>query len=1679
MIPLQTSLDGTAGPSSSAGIALSPSSQPQHHPCHPQQNAATSPASIPTNHSTPLKPLSSYDSHNNNSATPPLLPYRSTGSTASASTPSNSGHSRTSRGSHKSAGTASSSTSASNNNAAVSSYSSLATQSIRLGKYRQAYEYYQLALQDYSKDDPSVVELVNAAATSFNLGALAKKLQEYPQAAHYFGQAQEMYQKSSDLVTEYVKSTETELSVKPKSSTSVASSSSASCQVCLLQLLVETMQARAHLHYKYQTSIDDAIECHEQVVEMLDDDTERTRPQVDTTHCRIHFVILSRQKRWNLLATSLQSLGKFYVEKGQVEDAIVLYQDALSILRRLEEDYDDESTDERQREISHIVGALAEILMQTTSETRDVARLERLAHIQEDMEQWDKAMQCWERILYCQSQEHGEVSVEVSTTLTKLAHTMVAEGNLEGSLDLYHAAANIFLKNKAPLPQELFSQILVLYKDLDQAPSAIAWLKAILPRTERREDQAKIHYELGRIYLVQGIFHAAVDSLCLSSELHKGEDDSAYELLQKVEMLQTRSNLPGALVSSDVGSSGLAAITEDGESALAFEEDYSIDDALKSLNVTMTDESNVLADILTIDSLVEKAKAMEGEHLDALVNSTTHALVTNNGMSAVVYATSSSHAISDLSSTLTSSDLSPQKRSNLSFYSDNEEEDEIDMQMIVKSDDQSPGANARASDDNYVVDNVDIHQQRKSTEMTEWPVSNSFGSRFAVTNTELYAAPAIVPSFDSDDSSGDDNRSNLNEEKKNGDETDVVDLESTDKGDVYESFQRDHDSASETHVSVMSQSREIHPPLFPDDAPSPLISTSSRVGLLESMDSSRIPPKALNVPHLSSPRAAKSWTKKGYTEVTDKVPKQRRRFVKALASPFRRPRSRNLSLNCQELDPLDEEKEVRVEMPVLKTPTSCPDEEAVQTNVDAPVSFIALRGRFDDDDDAESLVSQITFRMEDAATKTNEKDGQWWWGVTAEGLEGWFPSSYVHQAVEAAEGFLSAKAIHDRVKSRPLDFDSDEESEAGEEVVEELSLVRDGTSKNSRSNSGSASKGIISKPSTLGSQKRKVSSGSTSMNAATPSRSEGCKMQALNQKMEDKKIHLETLKTLHGKEDISVGRAHFELAELSNEFGNADEALEYCFQALEIQKSTMNISEACKTLHFMADLHSKNTRYTDALSCYTEAQRFEEALFGYFHEETANTLNRIGNVLARQGDFDHAMENHKEALRILKECCGENVKHPLVSQTLIQIGAVYYKERNSLATIQSKVDGYTTFIEGGMLEIIGRAHEDRGSYRMAIAFFEEKLQFLNDGEDSQDLEEVAETLNSLGMLSCRAGLYLEAIDYYDRALGLQMKLGCDDVQLAMAKVLAGSVQFSLGQYKKALALFQNALDTLREKVGPQQETIAACLFHMGIVRAALCEYDEAMSNLQDSLEIQSALLGQHHPATLRTRREVGNLYAVYEAELEAAFEEFDEVLKAQKEIHGEKHPNIAETLHSIACAQAKKGDIQTALQTFEECYNMRLEFLGMDHPQQATTLHEIAKIQQKRNRLKKASHIIDAVLNIRIESLSEQHIDVALAMSTKASCLVARGVFNSAQKLFTDALPIAIAAVGERHPSVASIHVQIGVMNQRMCDFDKASTAIHTALDIYRESEMDEDHPGIKEAIEELERVERAEMLCV
>lgn len=733
-----------------------------------------------------------------------------------------------------------------------------------------------------------------------------------------------------------------------------------------------------------------------------------------------------------------------------------------------------------------------------------------------------------------------------------------------------------------------------------------------------------------------------------------------------------------------------------------------------------------------------------------------------------------------------------------------------------------------------------------------------------------------------------------------------------------------------------------------------------------------------------------------------------------------------------------------------------------------PVFILNVKRSTDDDD-----VSDITMRFDDP-TLSGFTSQEWWQGVTSDGFARCFSSACVCRVVEAADSFLTANHIHFVSKSRCTNVQPDEESLEYNE-----SLMLEGKTSNVVPTSTRASRPQIRIASGIGFANDKIlpnsphrcglfSSPSTQ---ACPGESSilseiaSCREQLLNHQK------------AFGKTHTNVSTSLFSLAVLYTHDRDIDTAISCASEALSIQIGNRAFEDAVKTLHFLTDLYVHQKQYNQALIHSSKVLTLVSSRSGYCSEATAKSLNYIGTVQLLQNNFRASMENHEEALRILMKCHNDDVKHSMIAETLCNIGRAYYRERNSFGSSASR--SFSTFIKFGMLELIGRAHEDRGFYKMALIFLEEKLRVNEmNGVSPENLHSAVSTLNGLGVLSSQAGLLVGAIDYYEKAVRILLLLGCDEVHLATARMLAGAVQFQLGNWTQALKLLQVALPCLKNELGNGHETVAATHYEIGIVRAALCDHDIALDAFSEALEIQVEIFGDEHPATLRTRRAIGNLYAIYAAEVDAAFEHFKFILDVQKRIHGEKHPDVAETLHSMGCGYATQLEYAMALLAFEECYNMRVEFLGFDHPLQATTLHDIAKIHHKRGSIDIALQICDIVLDIRGDTLSERHIDIAMALATKGSCLVAHGDTDTAMTCLTKALSMAEESVGESHPSVADVYTAFGGLYLRTGQYDAAEISIKKALDIYHRSNLDNDYYGIQDAMDRLTLIEQEGMLC-
>eukprot|EP00977_Amphora_coffeiformis_P002873 scaffold538_cov166-Amphora_coffeaeformis.AAC.15 len=1514
--------------------------------------------------------------------------------------------------------------------------------------YHQALEIYQRAMSSHNTGgagdagSDTVISLCNAGSCWRNLGAIHRKRKSIAKAMESWKHAEELYRHGRDKVLQqrqrypYQPGEEDEDREGPV--------------VSLDAYLVETLQTRATL----ETRPKDAIDCHEEALDLLLESSGDWHVRLTETMGTVVFGPMEQSRIMEHLIISLQALGSLYLATGAYQDGLPAFEDALERLRQnippqgrlgtnvakiyqtLSEVYLEKEDLDRATE-----ALLEAFQVQSPATDGLLDAMDRMGRVHEEQEDYDRAMSLYEKVLLTRNQVLGSTHVHVAKSLINVARVMELQGNEEGSLDIYRVAQAIYTRQVTSsefrvAPEDVQSLLRLIPNVMEQGryEEAVAYLNKCLESNNEQLDKTQIYFDLGQAYIGMGDYVSA--TVCLvecAKQDGAVSDEQIGQLLDHVEFLKQEQQQAALLRSYPSSASGsVNDDNDDGDDDLEDHDDTRSSEEENHSHTSFTDQSPAPRSTSPVSNYdagdeedVVKQIPLSDEEEDKRVPLSPRKTTRDQANATPITA--------EFSRTTSKGASIEDRTFSFSDLQDDSEEDAKHSPLgrtFSFSDVRDDNVNDAEHDES-------MHTPQRLKEFNN--VTPGTPSEMSTTS-ELSGASGIPSPIRSLSPTAP-------KAKESGRQSSSRTGPSDEENDLIE---EDIDAIVEWNPELaLNQSADskalLQPSHMDDELPSP--------GRQFSKSKSR---------SLSSPIRLKSSSprRRIETKTSDTVKEKKNRFRRRRRHGFESlpdgPRSRTPSPSGSEnaaAATLERDNEYHL------------DESSF---VNAPVRVIKVEQDWDD-------VSEISYNPHGRSAQ-NKRTNEWWWGVTAEGFGRWFPSNFVSQAVEAADGFLSAKAIHSRVKSAPLHVSEDEstderESQPTEEQASHLGVT---SRKHSAHANGSteASRNLVDPMETASGNMAAV------VGATSPRRRKRqdvlSDIRECSQQIAEQRMKLD-------ETDPALGDTLFRLALLHGQNQNIGSAMEAATSALRIQKLNSNFVVSARTLHFLAGLQLQERQYKSALNYYSEALRLETNLYGKFSEECAKTLNAIGTVRSLQNEFKLAMDSHKEALNVLKECHGDDLHgNPLVSQTLCQIGAVYYRERNSLSTIKSKTGDYTTFIEAGMLEIIGRAHEERGSYKMAIAFFEEKLQFLENAPESDvTRDEMATTLNSLGMLSSRAGLFMEAVDYYDRALSLQMKIENDIVYMSTAKVLTATVQFQLGFWHKALQLLREALPILQKELGEKHETVAATHYHIGATQAAMCDYDAAMTSLSYAYEVQQSLLGVAHPASLRTRREIGNLYSVYRSEVDYSLEIFSEVLAAQQRIHGTKHPNIAETLHSIGVAYAQKGADSTALKTLEECYYMRLEFLGVDHPLQANTLHEIAKIHMKKGRARKATSICDTVLEIRKESLSEWHIDYARALAIKGSSLSMRGEFEEATSCLDEAFRVAKQSVFAAHPAIGEIQLEMGLLWLRKCQFGEAKKSVEIAADIFRKANFDEDHPGLQRVADLLDRIERDEALYV
>ena len=131
---------------------------------------------------------------------------------------------------------------------------------------------------------------------------------------------------------------------------------------------------------------------------------------------------------------------------------------------------------------------------------------------------------------------------------------------------------------------------------------------------------------------------------------------------------------------------------------------------------------------------------------------------------------------------------------------------------------------------------------------------------------------------------------------------------------------------------------------------------------------------------------------------------------------------------------------------------------------------------------------------------------------------------------------------------------------------------------------------------------------------------------------------------------------------------------------------------------------------------------------------------------------------------------------------------------------------------------------------------------------SQDHEEVANSLNSLGVLYHNQNNYTEAESLYLLALQLKKHFEYEIGNKRLAVILEnlGNLYYVENRYDEAKPLYLKALKLRKRWLGKRDITVASTLTDLAFVYQAQWQYEKAESFLIQALEIRKSVLGEDH-----------------------------------------------------------------------------------------------------------------------------------------------------------------------------------------------------------------------------------------
>jgi len=276
--------------------------------------------------------------------------------------------------------------------------------------------------------------------------------------------------------------------------------------------------------------------------------------------------------------------------------------------------------------------------------------------------------------------------------------------------------------------------------------------------------------------------------------------------------------------------------------------------------------------------------------------------------------------------------------------------------------------------------------------------------------------------------------------------------------------------------------------------------------------------------------------------------------------------------------------------------------------------------------------------------------------------------------------------------------------------------------------------------------------------------------------------------------------------------------------------------------------------------------------------------------------------------------------------------------------------------------------------------------------------------------------------------------------------------------------------TAREILDRGAERIGKELAEKPLVRARLMNtigdvywklglYEEARPLLEDALETRQTLLGDRHEEVAESLHGLGILLNDM-GQREEAQQLYEEALKTAEAVHGPDHLRVATTLNSLGNLLLKLGDYEGASARYERALAIREHTLGEEHSLTIATIENLGVLATNKGDFQSARELFERNLVLKRKTLEPDDLALAVSLNNLATLLTQLGDYEAARPMLVEALEIRERVLGPDHPEVGSTVQNLAMTDHQAGNLESARELYERALAMLEES-VGSDHPRL------------------